>query len=99
MKGSSLRCIWLTYSSEEGSILYLALFSTMTTAFSFKTRENRILQISYSPTRQDEPSYKNLSTMLSSVPEVVILEMWQARKRGLCTWYALVREMRVVCDE
>lgn len=56
--------------------------------FSFERIE--ILRIFYFSALQDELSYKT-STMFSSGTEVVLLEMWQTRKRGLCTWYALVK--------
>lgn len=42
--------------------------------------------------RHKTDCHTETSPLLLSVPEVVLLEMWQARKRGLCTWYALVRE-------
>jgi len=57
----------------------------------FSFERIKILQIFHFPTPQDELSYKT-STMFSSGTEVVLLEMWQTRKRGLCTWYALVKE-------
>lgn len=63
--------------------LTLSARNTKTMMFSFE--RIGILRIFHFPTPQDELSYKTLSAMLSSGAEVVLLEMWQARKRGLCT--------------